>query len=105
MVTAQEKRHHVRQESAMLITLIKIANKLDSLGEHELASELDAAMQDIIAYAGKTRKELEKDLEDIKDRLEDQDADLSIERIKELHEAKKNVEDDLNQLDEGDRDE
>jgi len=89
----------------MLITLIKIANKLDSLGEHELASELDAAMQDIIAYAGKTRKELEKDLEDIKDRLEDQDADLSIERIKELHEAKKNVEDDLKQLDEGDRDE
>lgn len=89
----------------MLITLIKIANKLDALGEHELASELDAAMQDIIAYAGKTRKELEKDLEDINDRLKDKNTDLSIERLKELHEAKKNVEDDLKQLGEGDEDE
>lgn len=83
----------------MLITLIKIANKLDKLGEHELANELDYVIQELSCYATKKDKEkLIKDLKEIDKRLDA--PNVSSDRIKELREAKKNIESDLEELEE-----
>jgi len=81
----------------MLITLVKIANKLDSLGEHGLATELDTVIQELAAYAEKSRDKLLDDLKEVTNRLEDDKT--SPERLKELNEVRENIEKDLAVLD------
>lgn len=80
----------------MFVTLIKIASRLDKLGEHDLATELDKVIQDLVQTAGFDKEKLEQALKDIEKQLE---KDLGPERMGELHKRKKEIEEDLEKTD------
>lgn len=70
----------------MISELVKLANRLDKLGEHEMATEVD----EMLKIAAKTIEQLQADLQEVDARLND--PNTMPERLKELNEARHNIE-------------